>query len=314
MRKKTCYINPLTDFGFKRIFGSEPNKDLLIDFLNQLLPAIQQIKDIKYKVTENIGEIEEDRSAIFDIACEGMNGESFIIEMQNARQLYFKDRSLFYTTFPLRQQAPKGKWDFNLASVFTICILDFCFPDEISKKKKKITRKIYLKDQDGDLFYEKLGLFFIELPNFEKKEEELETKWEKWLFVLKNLSRLEDRPEVLHEGVFQKLFEAAKIANFTPQERQEYEESMKRYRNLDNIKMTYRLEGKKEVLQLLEKEKEKNKHFQAQIKNERQKAAREKRKAKRDKLAAARAVKQEGMSLNKIAKYFGLTLEEVRKL
>lgn len=83
------YINLLTDFGFKRVFGTEPNKHLLIDFLNTLLPEDRQIRDVTFKNNENIGNTPIDRKAIFDIYCQGENGERFIVEIQKAKQNFF---------------------------------------------------------------------------------------------------------------------------------------------------------------------------------------------------------------------------------
>ena len=100
------YINPLTDFGFKKLFGSEPNKVLLIDFLNQILPN-KKIKNLSYASTEKLGQTLVDRKAIFDLYCVGENGERFIVEMQKAKQNYFKDRSVFYASFPIQEQAKK---------------------------------------------------------------------------------------------------------------------------------------------------------------------------------------------------------------
>ena len=99
------YINPFTDFGFKKLFGSELNKDLLIDFLNQVLPGKHKIKDLTYARTEQLGNTETDRKAIFDLYCIGENGERFIVEMQKAKQNFFKDRSVYYSSFPIQEQA-----------------------------------------------------------------------------------------------------------------------------------------------------------------------------------------------------------------
>ena len=120
------YISLLTDFGFKRIFGTAMNKDLLICFLNSLFNGRQVVKDVSYLNPEHVGDVYTDRKAIFDVYCEGENGEKFIVEMQNAYQAYFKDRSLFYSTFPIREQAPKGsEWDFRLNHVYTVALLNF---------------------------------------------------------------------------------------------------------------------------------------------------------------------------------------------
>ncbi len=83
------YINPFTDFGFKKLFGSEPNKDLLIDFLNQLLPEKHLIQDLSYSKNEHLGQSEVDRKSVFDIYCKTATGERFMVEMQKAHQVFF---------------------------------------------------------------------------------------------------------------------------------------------------------------------------------------------------------------------------------
>ena len=125
---KERFINPFTDYGFKRLFGEEPNKDLLLDFLNQLLKEQEgEIVDLQYTNAEQLGLNKYERNAIFDIYCTNVKGEHFIVEMQKAEQDYFKDRALFYSSFPIQKQAKKGKWNFELKAVYTIAILDFIY-------------------------------------------------------------------------------------------------------------------------------------------------------------------------------------------
>ena len=114
---KAIYVNPFTDFGFKKIFGEEASKPLLIDFLNSLLPQRNQIKSLSFKNTEQLGQTSFDRKAIYDIYCENENGEKFIVEFQKAKQDYFKERTIYYSTFPIREQAEKGEWNYNLKAV-----------------------------------------------------------------------------------------------------------------------------------------------------------------------------------------------------
>jgi len=238
---KDKYINPLTDFGFKKLFGSEPNKVLLIDFLNQILPDRHKIKDLKYSKNEQLGLNELDRKAIFDLYCIGESGERFIVEMQKAKQNYFKDRSIYYASFPIQEQAQKGNWDYKLEPVYTIGILDFAFDDH--KAKKELLHMVELKNQRCEVFYDKLKFIYIELPKFKKSEEELESHFDKWLYVFRHLSELQNRPKKLQEKIFLKLFEAAEIAKFTPEEREAYEESLKYYRDIKNVVETSRKEG-----------------------------------------------------------------------
>ncbi|MGB1282903.1 MAG: Rpn family recombination-promoting nuclease/putative transposase [Polaribacter sp.] len=242
---KAKYINPLTDFGFKKLFGTEPNKVLLIDFLNQILPD-RKIKDVSYSSVEKLGLTNTDRSAIFDLYCIGDNGERFIVEMQKAEQNYFKDRSVFYASFPIQEQAQKNEWNFKLEPVYTIGILDFIFDDH--KDEKELVHIVELKNQKNEVFYNKLKFIYIELPKFKKNEEELETHFDKWLYVFRHLWQLNERPKKLQDRVFTKLFEVAEIAKFNTNERKAYEHSLKRYRDIHNVIDTAEKKGKKKYL------------------------------------------------------------------
>ena len=238
------YINPFTDYGFKKLFGTEINKDLLIDFLNQVLPERHHIQDLSYTSTEQLGATEIDRKAIFDLYCTSPQGERFIVEIQKAKQNYFKDRSVYYSTFPIQEQAKKGDWDYQLAAVYTIGILDFVFDDD--RNKEQVRHEVKLKDQYCEVFYDKLTFIYLEMPNFKKTESELETDFDKWMYVLRHLPYLQNRPAALQERIFQKLFEAAEIARFDAEEKARYEESLKYYRDLKNVVDTSFEEGKAE--------------------------------------------------------------------
>jgi len=239
---KSKYINPFTDFGFKRLFGEEVNKDLLIDFLNGLLPEHHKIKELSYSRSEQLGDLSMDRRAVFDIYCQSQNGDKFIVELQKAKQSFFKDRTLFYATFPIQEQGQKGDWDYQLKAVYTVAILDFCFEDE-HKKDVKVTVKL-MESEKKTVFYDKLTFLYLQMPNFNKKEEELVSMEDKWLFVLKNLNKLAERPAKLQEKVFEKIFKLAEVAKFTSEERTAYNDSLKYYRDLKNSLDTSFEEGK----------------------------------------------------------------------
>ena len=248
MRKiEERYISLLTDFGFKRIFGTKPNKDLLINFLNSLFEGFQVIKDVKYLNSEHVGDVYAERKAIFDVYCENENGEKFIVEMQNAYQRYFKDRSLFYSTFPIREQAPKGAdWNFKLDHVYTVALLNFDLSEE-AFDKDDINHDVGLLDKKTHkVFNDKLSFKYVEIAKFDKTEDELVTLYDKWLYVLKNLSRLDKRPAALKEKIFSKLFGEAEIAKFTPTELKEYEDSLKAYRDVKNSIDTALEKGREE--------------------------------------------------------------------
>ena len=235
------YVNILTDFGFKRVFGSEPNKQLLVDFLNTLLPAHHQIQALSYKSNENLGNTPVDRKAIFDIYCQCANGDRFIVELQKANQKFFKDRSVYYASFPIQEQAQRGEWDFQLTSVYSIGILDFIF--DAHRLESDLIHVVELKNQHCDVFYDKLKFIYIELPKFTKALEQLESHQDKWLYLFRHLPELEGQPRPFQDPIFLQLFEVAEIANFTHDEQDRYQDSLKYYRDLNNVIDTSRMEG-----------------------------------------------------------------------
>ena len=238
------YFNPYTDFGFKKLFGEEASKELLTDFLNQLLPAHHQIKTLSFKNNENVSDTIEERKSIFDIYCESQSGEKFIVEMQKAKMNFFKDRSLFYATFPVREQAKKGEWDFYLLPVYFIAILDFKYDEE--EEARKFRRDVCLKDQDGDIFYDKLHFKFLQMPLFTQQEHELVTHFDKWVYFLKHLEDFDHIPAILNEPIFQKGFEIAEVSHLSSEQYDAYLKSRLAYNEAKAVKDTAFNDGKTE--------------------------------------------------------------------
>ena len=243
------YISLLTDFGFKRIFGSDINKDLLIDFLNSLFNGEQVVKEVTFLNSEHVGDVYAERKAIFDVYCENEHGEKFIVEMQNAYQTYFKDRSLYYATFPIREQAPKGdNWNFKLQHVYVVALLNYDMNEE-AFSHESINHDVGLLDkQTHKVFNNKLTFKYVEIARFNKDINELETNFDKWLYVLRNLSRLDNQPTYLRNEVFNRLFSQAEIARFDKKELKAYEDSLKAYRDIKNSLDTAKEEGRAEGL------------------------------------------------------------------
>lgn len=237
------YFNPYTDFGFKKLFGEEASKDLLVDFLNQLLPERHQIAQLSFKNTENMSDTQEERKSIFDIYCESKTGEKFIVEMQKAKMNFFKDRSLFYSTFPVREQAQKGEWDFYLLPVYFIAILDFVYDEE--EEARKFRRDVCLKDQDGDIFYDKLHFKFLQMPLFTQQEHELVTHFDKWVYFLKHLEDFDHIPAILNEPIFQKGFEIAEVSHLSSDQYDAYLKSRLSYNENKAVKDTAFSDGER---------------------------------------------------------------------
>ena len=277
------YVNPYTDFGFKKLFGTELNKDLLISFLNALFHGKPEITDLSYMNTEHLGEGIVDRKAVFDVYCQLTDGSRIIVEMQKAEQQYFKDRSIYYSTYPIREQGQKGKWNYHLKNVYTVGILNFTFPDGEYPDDSMI-HEIKLKDvADNHVFYDKLTFVYLEMPKFSKKEEELETMFDKWMFALTNLARLLERPKALQERIFTRLFEQAEIAHFTPVEREQYVASKKEYWDYYSTMKTSFDKGLAEGME-------------------------------KEKLEIARNLKQMNLSVQDIIKATGLSADEIKAL
>ena len=301
---KEKYINPYTDFGFKKLFGTEMNKDLLISFLNALFSgSANEIEDVRYLNGENLGDGYGDRRSVFDVYCSASDGSRFIVEMQKAEQTYFKDRSVYYATTPIHQQAPKGKWDYHLENVYTVGILNFEFPNN-EYPANSYRHEIKLKDvEDNHVFYDKLTFFYLEMPKFNKTEDELVTMFDKWMFVLRNLSRLLNRPKALQDRIFDKLFRQAEIAKYSDAERRQYESSLKEYWDYTSTLETAERKGEKKGREEGRAEGLAEGRAEGRAEGEQSKAK-----------EIARRMKSQGMSDSEISSLTGLILEDIKAL
>ena len=191
------FINPFTDVGVKRIFGQAIHKELLIDFLNDLLVGEKRITDITFLDKELLPDFSGDRGVIYDIYCTNEDGEQFIVEMQNREQTFFRERALYYLSQAIARQGERGaEWKFNLKAV-----------------------------------YGKLRFIFLQLPCFTKEEDECQTDFERWIYVLKNMETFQRLPFKARKSVFEKLEQIVDIASLSKEDRMKYDESIKVYRD-----------------------------------------------------------------------------------
>ena len=236
---KAKYIDLMVDWSFKRVFGTEVNKDILIEFLKVVFPQFA-ITDITYIPTEQLGIMEDDRKAIFDVLCKTEDGKTFLVEMQRGAQKHFFERALYYTSFPIMKQGKKAivkekeegakPWNFSLDGVFFLGILDFEYEqDEMTEHRYQLLETKTLKQMT-----DKLEFVFVEVAKFDKSEDELETDLDKWLYLLKNMSKLLERPAALRDRIFGRLFDVAEYARLDDEERKNYVESMNTARDTYN--------------------------------------------------------------------------------
>lgn len=224
------YINPFTDAGFKRIFGQEVNMDLLLDFLNALIEPEEPFVHVDFLDKEILPHDTDGRRLIYDIHCRTSTGERILVEMQNATQTYFRDRSLYYMASAISNQGEKGRdWKFSLKKVYGVFFLNFVMTDFPELPLKAVASLRFEESQRP--FSDKLRMFYITLPLMTKHEEEIETDFERWIYVLKNMETLTEIPFKDYKKIFGRLEEVSNLAALTPQERQRYDASLKVYRD-----------------------------------------------------------------------------------
>ena len=291
------FINPFTDVGFKRIFGQEINKDLIIDFLNSLLVGEKHIMDIRFLDKELLPEFDSDRGVIYDIYCINEDGERFIVEMQNRKQTNFRDRALYYLSQAISRQGDKGaEWRFDVKAVYGVFLMNFHLDLDGYRIRTDVDMIVR---QTGKMYSDKLRMIFIELPSFLKEEDECENDFERWIYVLKNMETLNRLPFKARKAVFEKLEQIVDIASMTMEERMKYDASINAYRTHLAVMDYERTEGREEGRR-----------------EGREEGRREGRKEGMDieKRQIASNMKQMGLPADVIAKATGLGEEEIANL
>ena len=239
------------------------------------------ITDIQFLNNEQQPEVKNERGIIYDIYCMTDTGERIIVEMQNREQPYFKDRALFYLSRAITQLAKRGQWNFRLDAVYGVFFMNFVMDKDMPAT---IRTDVVLSDRaTGKLFNDKFRQIFIELPNFNKEEDECNTDFERWIYILKHMDTLDRMPFKARKAVFERLEKLASKANMTQEERAQYEEEWKVYNDYFN---TLDFAEKKGMQKGMQKEKE----------------------------VTARIMKSKGLSLELISECTGLTTEEIEKL
>ncbi|WP_316821337.1 Rpn family recombination-promoting nuclease/putative transposase [Pedobacter gandavensis] len=284
------FIDPLTDFGFKYLFTAEAHKNIMISFLNAIFHGEKKIRSIEYGVTEAAGNQQMFKKVFFDIKCIADNGEQFIIEMQQQKQLYFKDRCIFYLSRSINRQTTMGKnWQKPLKTVYVIALINFKLSD--SESGSYLQDIALMNKNTGKVFFERMGYKFIELPGFNKKEEELQTDLDKWLYILKHMSKLTQLPVSFQEGVFFEIFQLAELNKMSEIELEIYESNLKSYTDYENsityAKMEAKAEGKAEGI------------LEGEMANKR---------------VIAHQMKQKGFSINQISEITCLPIDEIETI
>ena len=225
--KRYRYVDPMTDKGFKILFGSEGNENLLMGLLNRIIPDAD-IVDLRYCNNEHQGMSEDDSGAIFDVHCENSEGVRFLVEMQNWSQRYFNKRAVYYSTFGIQDQASsekrhqlktlgKDRWDYNYAPIYVVCLLTFNMKKnpagmEKVKEDEYLSFYRYVDVESGEELGDGTTLVFVEMKKFRKSMRECKTGREKLLCALKNMSGQLEVPVTESDPLLKEIYAKAEIA------------------------------------------------------------------------------------------------------
>jgi predicted transposase/invertase (TIGR01784 family) len=325
------YINPFTDYGFKKLFGEEGSKPQLISFINAFLELDNKAKivDLEFKNLEKLGLSKRDRNTVFDIYCLDEENNHILVELQRAEQTYFKDRMIYYSSILIQEQGLKGlyydgtaltregnprkvSWDYKLNAVYCIGILDFEFKES---NNTDYLHYVKLKDQNNNIFYEKLNYVFVEMPKFTKRENELENYLDKWFYFLNNLESLDKIPEIFNDDkVIKNAFKKAEFINMTKEEQSTYLASLKEYRDWYAVLTTAENKGiKKGLEEAKEKIKEAQKEKEKAQKEKEEAQKREEKTLQKTKKAIIKFYKK-GFSIKELAEDFDMSEDEVKEI
>ena len=239
------FMNPFTDVGFKHLFGREVSKDLLLELLRVILGDERSVKRISLLNKEKVPKSMDQKVVIYDILCEDEDGTKFIVEIQNQYQDYFLDRALYYLCRMIDEQGLKGSaWNYEIYPVYGIFFLNF----KIAPLTKFRTDVILADRETGKMVNSKMRHIYLSLPYFTKQENECKTDFDRWIYLLKNMDSFKEIPEYAPKSVFGKILEVANVASLSPEERLEYDQALKHYRDYNNTMHTQYRQGKEEGL------------------------------------------------------------------
>lgn len=233
MLKKFKYADLLDDDVFKLVFGQESTKDVMIEFLNQVI-SDRNIIDLEF-IDKEMHPIDRSRkSSVYDMFCKTDDGSRIVVEIQRRKQSTYAERALYYSTFQIGRQVDAGSGDYDFCPVYVISILDFSIDQNEGISDVRTVYRLY-EETSGRLLTDRLTFIFIELSKFRKVAEELDGNiLEGMYFCFKNMSMLKDRPDALEHSVFKKIFEASELIGMDEETRSKIIEKMTTERDLRN--------------------------------------------------------------------------------
>lgn len=231
MQGEFKYADLLDDDVFKLVFGRESSKDVMIEFLNQVIPD-RMIVDLEF-VDKEMHHLDRSRKdSVYDMFCKTDDGSRIVVEVQRRKQANFAERAIYYSTFSIANQVSAGAGCYDFYPVYVISILNFGFKPGGSKVKSEF--RLYETDT-RELLTDRVTFIFLDLSKFKKTAEELSGDiLEGMYFCFKNIVSLTERPEILEHDVFRKIFEVSELINMDEVTRSKVIEKMTTERDLRN--------------------------------------------------------------------------------
>ena len=249
MSYKFKYADLLNDEVFKLVFGRESTKDVMIEFLNQVI-LDRRILDLEF-IDKEMHPVERDaKGTVYDMFCKTDDGSKIIVEVQRRKQPFYPERALYYSTFQIQRQVEAGAEYYDFLPVYVVSILDFVMDDDPQSNAVRTAYRLY-EDNSHKLLTDRVTFIFIELPKFTKTVDELDGNiLEGMYFCFKNMPELESRPEVLDHHVFTKIFDVTELYNMDQDTRDKVLDNMTTERDLKNQMIYAREEGREEGIAL----------------------------------------------------------------
>ena len=303
------FLDPKNDLAFKRVFGSEKNKDILIPFLNDILDHqyIGEIREITFLPTVQAPKVAARKQSIVDVLCQDQNGVQYIVEMQITATAGFERRALYYASRAYSGQLFEGDNYNKLRDVIFLAITNFTmFPDEPAIKSDHIilNKKTYSHKLKGFSFT------FIELPKFTKKLEELTSIREKWYYYLKHAPSTtpEEYDKLVKDfPALQRAYDELKQFSWSKEDLTRYEEITKHDRDNASAWLAHFQKGEEKGLKKGLEEGEKKGRKKGLEEGE-------KKGIKKEKLEIAKQMLEDGEPIEKIKKWTGLSAAKINAL
>lgn len=239
------YARILLDDWFKRSFGMENRKRLLLLFLQELIPE-HQIVNLTYTNTEHINPFPGKKDVRIDVECTDQDGTRFVCEVQLAPQKHFYERAVLNSTFAIQQQKDKGEDDYDFPTVYFVGLMDFSLHQETDRVDY---RYLLRETTTGEIMTTRIQYIFLELPNsLHRALTDKASVLDNFCYALHQMEHLTERPAELKQEIFRLLFDSAEIINFTPEEKAKYQQDMTTERDIRNYITYAREEGKEEGL------------------------------------------------------------------